>query len=334
MSEAADRAYEAAREKIARVKAEGGTTLSFDSAEFRALDRLPPEIGTLTGVDYLDLNRTQVADIAPLAALSKLQRLGLTRTQVADLRPLAGLQQLGEDHYRGLWFNGAAATAQDAELARLVEIEHDRTRTRDTLAYLRSLPPWPAPYTPAARPDGRPPEPIGGPAAPPPPPNTRVAEAHIASLIRHALVTKAQASDLSDKIFEALRGVPATHGNELAPALQTMLDIALVLERMGREEARPDDTAPLLRKIAELEAKVATLTAQLNDAEEATKAAEAVAAKDGLWKTYSKNAAASAGKATGPLIVTGISGTAVYFLGWAHPLTDQLFDALKNLWKP
>jgi internalin A len=37
----------------------------------------------------------------------------------------------------------------------------------ETLAYLRSLPPWPEPYTPAATPDGSPPQPIGAiPVAP------------------------------------------------------------------------------------------------------------------------------------------------------------------------
>jgi len=44
----------------------------------------------------------------------------------------------------------------------LSKIENDSERTRKTLAYLRSLPPWPEPYTPAATPDGSTPKPIGG----------------------------------------------------------------------------------------------------------------------------------------------------------------------------
>ena len=42
----------------------------------------------------LDLSGTQVADLAPLAGLTGLQRLGLSGTQVADLAPLAGLTGL------------------------------------------------------------------------------------------------------------------------------------------------------------------------------------------------------------------------------------------------
>jgi len=44
----------------------------------------------------------------------------------------------------------------------LAEIDDNQSRTRQALAYLNTLPPWPEPYTPKARPDGLPPVPIGG----------------------------------------------------------------------------------------------------------------------------------------------------------------------------
>ena len=59
-------------------------------------------------------------------------------------------------------FKNTPATARDGRLAELSEIEDDHERTRKTLEYLRSLPPWPEPYTPAYTPDGSPPQPIGG----------------------------------------------------------------------------------------------------------------------------------------------------------------------------
>jgi len=63
----------------------------------------------------------------------------------------------------GVNFKNTPATARDGRLAELAEIENDEERARETLAYLRSLPPWPEPYTPAYTPDGSPPQPIGEP---------------------------------------------------------------------------------------------------------------------------------------------------------------------------
>ena len=69
---------------------------------------------------------------------------------------------LGTDGFPGLNFSNTSATARDARLAELAEIKSHADRARKTLAYLRSLPPWPEPYTPGATPDGSPPKPIGG----------------------------------------------------------------------------------------------------------------------------------------------------------------------------
>jgi hypothetical protein len=94
--------------------------------------------------------------------MTGLQILTFEHTKVLDLRPISGLDKLGADVPIGLTFQSTLATARDAKLAELAEIEDDADRTRQTLAYLRSLPPWPEPYTPAATPDGSPPKPIGG----------------------------------------------------------------------------------------------------------------------------------------------------------------------------
>lgn len=180
---AAETAYEEAERAIAKALREGGETLDLSGEKFHALTHLPPEIARLTALRSLDLRQTAVADIAPLAHLTALQRLFLNQTAVADiaplarltalqdlslelapvadLRPLAGLNRLGTNGPPGLTFWRTTATQADGELARLAGIEDTKTRARATLAYLNTLPPWPQPYTPKSRPDGKPPEPIG-----------------------------------------------------------------------------------------------------------------------------------------------------------------------------
>lgn len=97
-----------------------------------------------------------------------LVALTLDGTLVADLRPLVGLDRLAEQRgYKfprnvGLRFRNTPATARDGHLAQLAKIKDHKERTRKTLEYLRSLPPWPEPYTPEYTPDGSPPQPIGG----------------------------------------------------------------------------------------------------------------------------------------------------------------------------
>ncbi len=204
----ADRAYELAQAKIAKAKRTGTTGLSFFGM---SLDRLPPEIADLTGLQRLDLRNTQITDLAPLAGLTGLQRLDLNTTQITDLAPLAGLtglqrlrlgntqitdlaplagltglgdltvdrtgvadlrplaefEKLGTIGAPGLSFADTPATKRDKRLAELAQIQDAKERSRETLAYLRSLPPWPDPYTPEATPDGSPPQPIGGISTPP-----------------------------------------------------------------------------------------------------------------------------------------------------------------------
>ena len=183
-------AYQAALEIIAKARETGAREVNFDTSACQALRRIPPELGDLPGLERVNLHGTQITDLAPLSALTGLQRLWLDGTQITDLAPLSALSRLRSlrlggsqvvdlrpirdlsltDSGRsvfGLHFSDTPATRMDAELARLAKIYDVEKRTRDTLAYLNALPPWPEPYTPNARPDGKLPEPIGGGEAPP-----------------------------------------------------------------------------------------------------------------------------------------------------------------------
>jgi hypothetical protein len=99
----------------------------------------------LTGLQVLYLSQTAVADLAPLRGLTELRRLSLNQTAVADMRPICLLEQLGKPRIGSLTFFGTPAIRHDPDLARLSEIVDDTDRTRQTLDYLRSLPPWPEP---------------------------------------------------------------------------------------------------------------------------------------------------------------------------------------------
>ncbi|MBL9046979.1 MAG: hypothetical protein JNK34_06655, partial [Tabrizicola sp.] len=118
-------------------------------------------LASLTALQSLWLDQTIVADLAPLAGLVNITDLSLDGSQVIDLRPIKGLTRLGLDGQSGLAFASTPATAHDARLAELAAIKDTKARARETLAYLNTLPPWPEPYTPKARPDGQPPQLIG-----------------------------------------------------------------------------------------------------------------------------------------------------------------------------
>jgi hypothetical protein len=181
MSEA-ETAFAEARKKIADAKATGATELNLSNDP--ALTRLPEEITDLAALRVLHLHNTQVAGLAPLTGLANLQTLTLSSTQVADIAPLAGLtaltkltlsgshiadlrplinlDKLGTMGSPGLTFTDTSATAQDATLARLAEIEDARQRAEETRAYLATLPPWPEPLpweVRAARDHAPPPDP-------------------------------------------------------------------------------------------------------------------------------------------------------------------------------
>lgn len=165
---AADAAYEAALREIERVRKEGGTVLDLSGDAFSQLDRIPPEVATIsrltsleldhtkvrsleplrdaTALEHLSLTNTQVSDISPLREMTALRRLWLNRTAVNDLRPIANLSfSLFEQHLSGVRFRNIPATENDPELKRLSQIGVVEQRTRETLAYLKTLPPWPEP---------------------------------------------------------------------------------------------------------------------------------------------------------------------------------------------
>ena len=185
----AERAYAAAVKEIARVKAAGETVLDLSGEAFRALDRIPDRIAELPGLVLLDFDKTQVADLTPLAPLTALKGLGLDNTQVAELSPIADLVTLeglgldntevtdlspivnltalkvlelnytrvtdlrpirdlplpGPEKFTGLYFTGTPFAEATEETRRLAAIEAPQERTRETLAFLKTLPPWPEP---------------------------------------------------------------------------------------------------------------------------------------------------------------------------------------------
>lgn len=119
-------------------------------------------LAKLYRLESLSLEATRVKDISPIKNLAGLAHLMLSKSNVADLRPIAALNKLGTEGLPSLSFSETPATEHDTKLLELAKIDDHADRTRPTLDYLRSLPPWPEPYTPAATPDGSPPKPIGG----------------------------------------------------------------------------------------------------------------------------------------------------------------------------
>ncbi len=137
----ADEAYRIAEERIAEAKATGAKALNLspnDSSigedEFpgdkrlRALAAIPPDLAGLTALTRLDLDGTQIADLAPLAGLTALQTLYLSDTQAADLAPLAGLTALQTLDLRG---TQAADLAPLAGLTALQTLDLRGTQAAD-----------------------------------------------------------------------------------------------------------------------------------------------------------------------------------------------------------
>lgn len=169
--DAAEEAYEAAKAEIARVKAEGVTRLELSGRDYRALEKLPPEIAQLRKLRSLSivgtavsdllpiaelfelrtlfLNDSAVSELSPLANLKRIEVLTLDGSRVVDLRPIIGLKKLENGSFPGLSFRNTKATAFYPKLAELAEIEDHASRAQKTFAYLRRLPQWPEPYVTA-----------------------------------------------------------------------------------------------------------------------------------------------------------------------------------------
>jgi hypothetical protein len=154
----------------------GGTLVSdltplSDANELRNLTGTGSRIGdisplrNLTGMQHLFLSRTNIKDISPLRSLKHLRTLSIemlpvkdlsaiselteidwlivSRTLVTDLRPILKLHELKQ-----LWFDGtpfAAATDKLTELAKLAVDDDEYECAKQTIAYLKTLPPWPEP---------------------------------------------------------------------------------------------------------------------------------------------------------------------------------------------
>ena len=91
---AAEKAYAAAEQLIARAKREGAVVLRLDREETHALEMLPPDIAELDDLRDLDLDNTKISDLTPLSGLTALTHLGLHYTPVSDVTPLSGLSAL------------------------------------------------------------------------------------------------------------------------------------------------------------------------------------------------------------------------------------------------
>ncbi|GAB1480028.1 hypothetical protein MASR2M74_25990 [Paracoccaceae bacterium] len=119
-----------------------------DHAEFSDMHQLH---GLSGGLQDLSLDQNAAIDLSSLLDLSSLRDLAalqrLSFGQAADgiSKPTGPLPFPASAQYFGLRFSDIPATAHDTELNRLSQIEDDEQRTRETLAYLKTLPPWPEP---------------------------------------------------------------------------------------------------------------------------------------------------------------------------------------------
>jgi Leucine-rich repeat (LRR) protein len=123
---------------------QGMTGLQFLSLDQTVITDFSPLQGMI-GLRRLYLGQTANTDLAFLRGMTELQTLGLTGTKVRDLRPIIGLSALSKGQFGGVHFADTPATERDPQLQALSLIEDDQQRTRDTIAYLKTLPPWPEP---------------------------------------------------------------------------------------------------------------------------------------------------------------------------------------------
>ena len=97
----------------------------------------------LTGLRALSLGSTQVSEISHLRGPAGLLNLYLSHTPVTDLRPILKFPTLNALSFEGTPF--AAATEKLTELAQLGADDKPEECAEQTIAYLKTLPPWPEP---------------------------------------------------------------------------------------------------------------------------------------------------------------------------------------------
>lgn len=126
--------------------------LDLDGTSFPDLELITP----LINLERLWLDSTPIQDIAPLKDLYELRHLDLDNTQVADLRPVLRLGKLGGEAHTSLSFAHTPFAISSWTTRRLSQSRYHKKRTRETLAYLKTLPPWPEPLVPDTAPEPAP----------------------------------------------------------------------------------------------------------------------------------------------------------------------------------
>jgi hypothetical protein len=296
-------------------------------------------IRDLTGLLSLRLTGTGVSDLSSIRDLSELRTLWLQQTGVSDLRHLIHMNQLGDGPFGGLWFFDTPAVEHDPELARLAEIEDKSRRVKETIAYLKTLPPWPEPLPWLTNAGSSPPQ------APNPqplrqdPPMTRAPAGpktpakHIKFLLSQPRLTAFTAKEVAGQIRWALKDVKRAT-NSLPDPLATIEEIADALDDLGNTRLAPKDkqrVQDLNLRIAQLEAVVEKLTAQLSDSEKARETAEALAKSQGFQGQFMSELATETVRTGGFIVRTGAVGGAIYFLGQASPIVGAMLGVLAAL---
>jgi hypothetical protein len=240
-----------------------------------------------------------------------------------------------------LYFFDTPATAQDAELDRLAGILDHEYRTRDTLTYLKTLPPWPEPYMPKATADGSPPLPIGGdvdhgqtpakprqaPARTEPPMSRGVVKVktsatQIRFLLREPQMTQMTAQGVAEHIRAAL-GEARRRTNDLPEALLALEGVAEALQGLGAARIGAKDK----NRVEELQLRISHLEASLEKLTEELTAAKAATKSDGFGAHFSKEAAGEIARTLGFVARLGAVGGAVYLIGPGNPIAASFIAA-------
>lgn len=102
-------------------------------------------IAGMRALRRLEIENMPLTNLGPIAGLVELRSLYLEHTNVGDLRPILLLPKLGEGAETGLDFAFTPFARATDETRRLTDIEDRQQRTRETLTFLKTLPPWPEP---------------------------------------------------------------------------------------------------------------------------------------------------------------------------------------------
>lgn len=303
-----------------------------------SISELSPIHG-LTGLRNLHLDQTAVSDLSPIRDLMRLQNLFLAQTGISDLRPALVVNMVSDGQLSGLWFANTPAVQLDERLARLAEIADDKQRTKEVLDYLKTLPPWPEPLPWLTPPPSTPRHASDRKPARQDPPLTRAGAApttpvkHIKFLLDQPRLTQFTAREVAGQIRWALKDVKRST-NALPEPFATIEEIADALDDLGnarlapKKRQRVDD---MKLRIAQLEAMVERLTAQLADSEKARETAEALAKSQGLRARFSEEMAVEGAKTIWFSARAGIAIGMIYFLGPSNATVLALLGALEAL---